>query len=70
MKNPHAQALGRLGGKAGRGASKARSKEHYQKAQLARWAKHHLLKAGRPQPETRGADDIAYRALMNGETHL
>lgn len=37
--NPHAQALGRLGGKAGRGKSKARSSEQARRAAQARWAK-------------------------------
>lgn len=44
MKNPHAQALGSLGGKAGRGASKARTKEQASRAgklgAQARWEKH------------------------------
>lgn len=39
-KNPHAVALGAAGGAAGTGDSKRRSKEHYQKASAARWAKH------------------------------
>jgi hypothetical protein len=39
-KNPHAIALGKLGGKAGRGAAKARSPEQARKAALARWATH------------------------------
>jgi len=41
MKNKHAQALGRLGGKAGRGESKARkvSTEQARAAALARWSK-------------------------------
>lgn len=33
MKNPHAQALGSLGGKAGTGDAKRRSKKHYRIAQ-------------------------------------
>ena len=39
-KNPHAVALGRLGGAAGKGASKARTPEQCRKAAAARWAKH------------------------------
>jgi hypothetical protein len=41
MKNPHAVALGRKGGKAGTGKSKARkvSSEQARKAALARWEK-------------------------------
>jgi hypothetical protein len=39
VKNKHAQALGRLGGKAGRGASKARTSEQARSAVMARWAK-------------------------------
>lgn len=40
-KNPHAVALGRQGGKAGRGASKARkiTSEAARKAAQKRWAK-------------------------------
>lgn len=38
-KNPHAQALGRLGGKAGTGKAKARSSAQARKAIRARWAK-------------------------------
>lgn len=37
--NPHAQALGRLGGKAGRGQSKARSTEQARAAVMVRWNK-------------------------------
>lgn len=40
MKNPAAVALGRLGGKAGKGKAKARTHEQARKAALARWAKH------------------------------
>jgi hypothetical protein len=39
-KNPHAIALGRLGGAAGKGASKARTPEQCRKAAAARWAKY------------------------------
>jgi hypothetical protein len=39
-KNPHAVALGRLGGAAGTGASKVRTPEQCRKAAAARWAKH------------------------------
>jgi len=35
MKNPHAQALGALGGSSGTGDSKRRSKKHYRAAQKA-----------------------------------
>lgn len=38
--NPHAQALGKLGGKAGRGKSKARPSEVARAAVMVRWAKH------------------------------
>jgi hypothetical protein len=38
-KNPAAVALGRLGGKAGTGAAKARSSEQARAAVAARWAK-------------------------------
>ena len=39
MKNSHAVALGRKGGKAGKGAAKARSSEQAQAAAFTRWAK-------------------------------
>ena len=38
-KNPAAVALGRLGGAAGRGKSKARTREQAQKAARVRWEK-------------------------------
>ena len=38
-KNPHAAALGKTGGKAGRGAAKARTSEQARAAAQARWAK-------------------------------
>jgi hypothetical protein len=46
MKNPAAVALGRLGGRAGTGASKRRnvSPEQAQKAANARWAKYRSYK--------------------------
>ena len=37
--NKHAQALGRIGGKAGRGAAKARTSEQARAAVMARWNK-------------------------------
>jgi hypothetical protein len=39
MKDANAVALGRKGGKAGRGAAKARTSEQAQAAAFARWAK-------------------------------
>jgi hypothetical protein len=39
MKNPHAVALGRKGGKAGTGKSKARTSEQARRAALIRWEK-------------------------------
>jgi len=39
MKNRHAAALGKKGGKAGRGAAKARTSEQARAAAQARWAK-------------------------------
>lgn len=39
MKNPAAVALGKLGGKAGTGAAKARTSEQARAAVAARWAK-------------------------------
>jgi hypothetical protein len=44
QKNPNAVALGALGGAAGRGESKRRTREHYQKASAARWEKHRKQK--------------------------
>ncbi len=38
-KNPAAVSLGRLGGKAGTGKAKARTKEQCQAAALKRWSK-------------------------------
>jgi hypothetical protein len=38
--NKHAQALGRLGGKAGKGNAKARTKEQAQAAAKRRWQLH------------------------------
>jgi len=38
-KNPHAVALGRLGGAAGTGKAKARTSEQARRAVLARWGK-------------------------------
>lgn len=43
MKNPHAVALGRKGGKAGTGASKARTSEQARAAVMARWAKRKVI---------------------------
>jgi hypothetical protein len=37
MKNPHAKALGKLGGKAGTGKAKARTTEQARKAVSQRW---------------------------------
>ena len=44
MKNPHAIALGRLGGKAGRGPAKARDPEKMRRAAKARWEKAKTIK--------------------------
>lgn len=44
-KNPHAVALGRLGGKAGTGPAKARTTEQLRRAAAARWAKWNQEKA-------------------------
>ena len=45
--NPHAQALGKLGGKAGTGAAKARTSEQARAAINARWAKRKTKKRQR-----------------------
>jgi len=39
LKNKHAQALGKKGGSAGRGAAKARTSEQARAAAKARWDK-------------------------------
>jgi len=39
MKNPHAVALGKKGGKAGTGSAKARTSEQARAAVLVRWAR-------------------------------
>ena len=44
MKNKHAQALGRIGGKAGTGKAKARTSEQARAAVMARWAKYRAAK--------------------------
>jgi len=38
-KNPHAVALGRLGGKAGTGKAKARTSEQARRAIMTRWSR-------------------------------
>jgi len=49
MKNPAAVTLGRLGGKAGKGAAKARTTEQARKAGIAgakaRWEKRGMMKS-------------------------
>jgi hypothetical protein len=49
MKNAHAVILGRRGGKAGTGASKARTRERAQKAVAARWAKNFVGRTNRAE---------------------
>ena len=56
MKNAHAVALGRKGGKAGTGASKARTHEQAQKAAAARWAK---VKAAQKKQPGKTSEKIA-----------
>jgi len=48
-KNPHAVALGRLGGSAGTGASKARTSEQMRAAAQARWNKTKGNAKGNPE---------------------
>ena len=51
--NKHAQALGRLGGKAGTGRAKARTTEQARSAALIRWQNHLkplLLSSLKPSP--------------------
>jgi hypothetical protein len=45
FKNPAAVALGRLGGKAGSGKAKARTREQARKAVNARWMKRKKVEA-------------------------
>ena len=54
VKNPHAVALGRLGGRAGTGASKSRPVTHAwaRKAARARWRR--ARKRADPQPSLAG----------------
>ncbi len=40
-KNPHAVALGRLGGAAGKGKAKARTSEQARAAVMVRWSKYY-----------------------------
>lgn len=49
-KNPHAVSLGRLGGKAGRGKSKARSKAQARAAVMVRWAKYRAAQEKEHKP--------------------
>jgi hypothetical protein len=48
MKNKAAVSLGRLGGKAGTGKSKARTSAQARAAVNARWAKYRAEKSGKP----------------------
>jgi hypothetical protein len=52
-KNPHAVAMGRMGGAAGTGEKKRRSKAHYSRASKKRW-REHKLKAGKYFPPMGG----------------
>ena len=52
-KNYHAVALGRLGGKAGTGAAKARSFAHAKAAADKRWAIYHARKQAEAERESR-----------------
>lgn len=65
MKNPAAVALGALGGKAGTGAAKRRSPEHYKKT--GEYGKQYWLdvKAGkRPAPKKKPKDDGLLRVAI------
>jgi len=44
VKNEHAVALGRMGGAAGKGASKVRTPDQCRKAAAARWEKYRTQK--------------------------
>lgn len=56
MKNPHAVSLGRLGGRAGKGSSKARSAFDARKAATARWDKYRarMARIAPARPTTQG----------------
>jgi hypothetical protein len=51
--NPHARALGRLGGKAGTGKAKARDPEKMRKAALKMWKAKRLADARANKPKGR-----------------
>jgi len=53
-KNPHAVALGALGGAAGKGASKARTPEQARKAAEARWGTTKGKGQVNPEPARKG----------------
>ena len=55
--NKAAQSLGRLGGKAGTGAAKARTSEQARAAVQARWEKHRKTKRVPAKPNIRDLDD-------------
>ena len=65
-KNPHAVALGRLGGSAGKGASKARTSEQMRAAANARWNKTKGDAKGNPENARKG-QGIALTADMAKE---
>lgn len=51
MKNQHAVALGKRGGKAGTGPAKARTSEQARAAVMARWARRNPKASARRQNE-------------------
>jgi hypothetical protein len=49
--NPHAQALGKLGGKAGTGKAKARTSEQARAAVMQRWKRKRAQQASPTNPQ-------------------
>lgn len=73
-KNPSAVALGRLGGQAGRGPSKARTSEQARRAVLVRWQKHRelspyeqwMVRSNLEYVAAEGLDTVCARLEQNG----
>lgn len=70
MKNPAAVALGRLGGKAGTGAAKARTSKQARAAVLARWAKAKRKPKRVAWPSNNQVSDAPDSAALNRKTTL
>jgi hypothetical protein len=66
--NKAAQALGRLGGKAGTGASKARTSEQAREAVKARWAKVKRPHSRNARPGVRKGETVAPEGRKDNES--